>query len=169
MTLCSATPNPVSRTAHSAYSRAFSAPARAAACTTRSTACLSYRANARAAHSARCSMARARGTPAGSVSTSKLIAWPGSAPGAAAVTSATPATPGSPRPVMAGPGLAGGERDGLLRAVEQLVAQRGGHQHARLVLEHPGVEGGEDRPHARLVQAPHDELGVPRVVELQPH
>jgi hypothetical protein len=70
MTLCSTTPNPVSRTAHSAYSRALAAPAAAAARTIASTESLSYRANERAAHSARCSMARARGTPAGSVSSS---------------------------------------------------------------------------------------------------
>ena len=72
-TLCSATPNPVSRTAHSAYSRALAAPAAAAARTIASTESLSYLANARAAHSARCSMARARGTPAGSVSSSATL------------------------------------------------------------------------------------------------
>ena len=68
------------------------------ACTTRSTVCLSYRANARAAHSARCSMARARGTPAGSLSTSKLIASDGAAsavPGLTAVLG--PVMPGSGR------------------------------------------------------------------------
>ena len=47
-TLCSTTPNPVSRTAHSAYSRALAAPAAAAARTIASTAGLSYRAKARA-------------------------------------------------------------------------------------------------------------------------
>src|SRR5262249_23667083 len=161
--------------------------------------------------------------PAGSVSTSTLIAGPGSAPapspppsppapsGRPAATSATlaapapPATPASPRPLTAasahgsvcgrcdndpqrrealsqrtqlaraaggsgalasaegrergswlapaGAGVARGEPDGVLGAVEQFLAQRGGHQHARLVLEHPGVERGEDRPDPGLVQA----------------
>ena len=72
-TLCSATPNPVSRTAQSAYSRALAAPAAAAARTIASTEALSYRAKARAAHSARCSIARARGTPRGSTSSSDTL------------------------------------------------------------------------------------------------
>src|SRR5215831_16333075 len=197
-------------------------------------------------------MALARGTPAGSLSTSKLIAGPGSVPDpglptsqpaapvrlpATPATSATPATPDSPRPVTAAParrsvcrrcdnaytrmsslsqrrqladarhgsrvaarlggmadaragggsrpgpgarrrrsslapagaGVAGGEADGVLGAVEQFLAQRGRYQHARLVLQHPGVEGGEDRPDPGLIQPPHDELGALRVVELQPH
>src|SRR5579859_116895 len=182
MTLWSATPNPVSRTAHSAYSRALAAPAWAAACTTRSVACLSYRPNARAAHSARWSMARARGTPAGSVSISKLIASASAAiPPVTPEACATPAPPGAPGPVTAalrpgcacrgchnhdillsslsqprqsipswlgpaGAGVAGGQADGVLGAVEQFLAQRGRDQHAGLVLEHPGIQGGEDRP-----------------------
>src|SRR5262249_22982039 len=157
--------------------------------------------------SARCSMALARGTPAGSLSTSKLIASEGVAsaapcPNPAALrpavatldAPATPVPPATSRPLTAAPtrgsvcggcahphkrmwwlrqpsqlarprrqsraarviagarasgrrswlaparaGIAGGEADGLLGAVEQFVTERRGDQHARLVLQHPGV------------------------------
>src|ERR1700720_3990201 len=129
-------------------------------------------------------MARARGTPAGALSTSKPIApAPSATPRPAPPeTSAAPATPAplTAAPVCsgchnhhtllwalsqplqkapgavswlapAGAGVAGGEADGVLGPVQQFLAQRGRHQHARLVLEDPGVERGKDGPDPRLV------------------
>ena len=65
-TLCSTTPKPVSATASRANSWARAANADAAASTIRFTVATSYLAYARAAQSARSTMARPRGTPAGS-------------------------------------------------------------------------------------------------------
>src|ERR1700726_4196733 len=117
ITLCSATPNPVSRTAHSAYSRALAAPAVAAARTIASTESLSYRAKARAAHSARCSMARARGTPAGSVSSSPTLIGPvlNSVPAASRLCWSS-----------AGGHVVAGLSDGHLGPFEQFLAERRG-------------------------------------------
>src|SRR6516164_8041530 len=150
MALCSTTPNPVSRTAHSARS----------------------------------SMARARGTPAGSVSNSETLigcAWASviAAPlggicfsrGRFQALSSLVAPSSLLSPDGAAPSgrVVAGLADGHLGSFQQFLAQTRGQQDARLVLQHTGIEGGEDGPHPVFVQPLHDELGALRVAELQAH
>src|SRR5690606_18820745 len=52
---------------------------------------------------------------------------------------------------------------------QEVLAQRLGHQDARLELQHARVEGREDRPHTVLVKMTHDRLGAFGMVELQAH
>src|SRR5690606_25361154 len=59
--------------------------------------------------------------------------------------------------------------DGDLHPPQEVLAQRLGHQDARLELQHARVEGREDRPHTVLVKMTHDRLGAFGMVELQAH
>src|SRR4030095_11645104 len=65
--------------------------------------------------------------------------------------------------------LGASEADGALHALQELLAQGGGHQHAGLELQDAGVEGGEDSPHPVLVEMLHHRLGAFGVVELETH
>src|SRR5215213_10319484 len=159
--LCSATPMPVSSTAAVANLSAFWYAASATASTTRRVRSRSKAANAVAAHRARSSIIRARGAPGGS-----------------AGTASTTLMDGPPRPrqksrdrrlARRAGNVAQRLADGDRGAVEDLVHQVGPEQDPRLELEHPRIEGREDRPDAVLVEPAHDELGALRVVELEPH
>ena len=145
-TLCSATPNPVSRDGLlGELLRVRAAPPRPrpARCAARSR-CRSV-AKARAAHSARSIIARPRGTPAGSSGMSAISAV------------IAPRLPPAPMTSRSAPA----DRD--LGAVEQLLDDLGLQQDAGLELQHPRVERREDRPDAVLVQVLHHVLGALRV------
>src|SRR3954453_12267855 len=153
---------PVSSTAAVPNLSAFWYAASATASTTRRVRSQSKAANAVAAQRARASIMRARGAPGGSVRTASAAALTGGPRGA------RPSLRPHPLPRRAG-GVAERLADGHGGAVEDLVHEVGAEEDARLELEHPRVEGGEDRPHAVLVESAHAELGALGVVELEAH
>src|ERR1700727_1392643 len=99
-------------------------------------------------------MARARGTPAGSVSSSPTLIGPA----LNSVTAASRLCSSS-----AGGHVVAGLSDGHLGPCEQFLAERRGEQDAGLVLQYAGIESGEDGPHPVLVEPFHHRLGALRV------
>src|SRR3954447_55814 len=155
---------PVSSTAATANLSAFWYAASATASTTRRVRSRSKPANAGAAQRARARLIRARAAPGGSARTASTVA---------ALTGDV--LRGRTRPSR-DRRLTGRARGVTQRlpdrdrgVVEDLVDEVGAEQDPGLELQDARVERREDRPHAVLVQAAHDELGALRMAELEAH
>src|SRR3954452_16884562 len=130
---------PVSRTAASAKCCAFAKPAFATASMILRTVCRSSFCKRDAAQRARSSISRARSSwTSGTLRRGSLI---------------------SVHLAGLGKQLAGA-RHRRIEAVHDVLAGLLGKQHARLPLQHPLVERGEDCPHTMLVQRARDEDGA---------
>src|SRR5262245_32752837 len=136
MRLCSTTPMPVSRTAASAKCCALAKPALATASMIFRTACRSSFCIREAAQRARSSISLARSSwTSGTFSSGSLISVHLAGLGEQL-----------PRP-----------RHCRIEAVHNVLAGLRGQQYARLPLQHPLVERGEDRPDPVLVERARDE------------